>query len=430
MTQTLTPSFSDTQNVHRYVLDNGIILLVTENPAADIIATRLFLRTGTRWEPPHQAGLSHLLAAVMTKGTESLSSLEIAERVESVGARVSADTSSDYFLVGIKTVSGDFEDILELVAQLLRAPSFPEAEIELERRITIQGIRAQKEQPFSVAFDHLRRGMYQNHPYAISGLGTEETVSQITRADLQEFHQTYFRPDNLIISLAGRITLEKALSHIQRCFGDWKAPPTPLPKLTLPTIISNPHKAIAPQETQQSVIMLGYLAASVYHEDYATLKVMNTYLGNGLSSRLFVELREKRGLAYDVSAFYPTRLDASQFVVYMGTAPNNTAIAIDGLRAEVDRLTNTPLTEEELQVAKNKLLGQYALGKQTNSQLAQIYGWYETLELGIDFDQQFQIDVASVTVPQVLEISQKYFCQPYLVLVGPQAIVTPFSYSH
>ncbi|MDC0838158.1 insulinase family protein, partial [Limnoraphis robusta] len=198
----------------------------------------------------------------------------------------------------------------------------------------------------------------------------------------------------------------------------------------LPTIISNPHKAIAPQETQQSVIMLGYLAASVYHEDYATLKVMNTYLGNGLSSRLFVELREKRGLAYDVSAFYPTRLDASQFVVYMGTAPNNTAIAIDGLRAEVDRLTNTPLTEEELQVAKNKLLGQYALGKQTNSQLAQIYGWYETLELGIDFDQQFQIDVASVTVPQVLEISQKYFCQPYLVLVGPQAIVTPFSYSH
>ncbi|MDC0836773.1 pitrilysin family protein, partial [Limnoraphis robusta] len=231
MTQTLTPSFSDTQNVHRYVLDNGIILLVTENPAADIIATRLFLRTGTRWEPPHQAGLSHLLAAVMTKGTESLSSLEIAERVESVGARVSADTSSDYFLVGVKTVSGDFEDILELVAQLLRAPSFPEAEIELERRITIQGIRAQKEQPFSVAFDHLRRGMYQNHPYAISSLGTEETVSQITRADLQEFHQTYFRPDNLIISLAGRITLEKALSHIQRCFGDWKAPPTPLPKL-------------------------------------------------------------------------------------------------------------------------------------------------------------------------------------------------------
>lgn len=428
MTQTLTLSFSDTQNVHRYVLDNGIILLVTENPTADIIATRLFLRTGTRWEPPHQAGLSHLLAAVMTKGTENLSSLEIAERVESVGARVSADTSSDYFLVGVKTVSGDFQNILELVAQLLRAPSFPEAEIELERRITIQGIRSQKEQPFSIAFDFLRRGMYKNHPYAISTLGTEETVSQITRADLQEFHQTYFRPDNLIISLAGRISLDKALSHIQKTFGDWKADQTPLPKLTLPQIISNPHKVIVPQQTQQSVIMLGYLGASVYDHDYAALKVINTYLGNGLSSRLFVELREKRGLAYDVSAFYPTRLDASQFVVYMGTAPNNTAIAIDGLRTEVERLTTTPLTEEELQVAKNKLLGQYALGKQTNSQLAQIYGWYETLELGIDFDQQFQIDVASVTVPQVQAISQKYFGQPYLVLVGPEAIVSPFSH--
>lgn len=426
MTQTLTPSSSETQNVHRYVLDNGIVILVTENPAADIIATRLFLRTGTRWEPRPKAGLSHLLAAVMTKGTKNMSSLEIAERVESVGARVSADTSSDYFLIGIKTVSSDFEDILELVAELLRVPSFPEAEIELERRITIQGIRSQKEQPFSIAFDHLRRGMYQNHPYALSILGTEETVSQISRSDLQEFHHTYFRPDNLIISLAGRITLDQAVEQIQKMFGDWKAPQTSLPKLILPEIVSNPQKAIAPQETQQSVIMLGYLATSVYDQDYGALKVINTYLGNGLSSRLFVELREKRGLAYDVSAFYPTRLDKSQFVVYMGTAPNNTAIAIEGLRTEVERLITTPLTEEELQVSKNKLLGQYALGKQTNTQLAQIYGWYETLELGIGFDQQFQVNVAAVTVEQIQETAQKYFCEPYLVLVGPEAIVNQF----
>ena len=103
-----------------------------------------------------------------------------------------------------------------------------------------------------------------------------------------------------------------------------------------------------------------------------------------------MELREKRGLAYDVSAFFPTRLDQSQFVVYMGTAPENTEIAIEGLRTEVERLVNIPLTPDELQVSKNNLLGQYALGKQTNSQLAQIYGWYECLGLGIEFDTEFQ----------------------------------------
>ena len=422
MTQTLTPP-TTIRNVHRTVLDNGIVLLVTENPAADIIATRLFLRTGSRWEPQEKSGLSHLLAAVLTKGTDQLSSLEIAEQIESVGAKLNADTSTDYFLISLKTVAADFQDILSLTGQLLRSPSFPVEEIELERRITIQGIRSQREQPFSVAFEQLRQQMYQHHPYALSTLGTETSVSQLSRDDLQDFHQTYFRPDNLIISIAGRITPEVATEQIQRVFGDWIAPQTPLLTLSLPTLTPHPQSSITPQETQQSVVMLGYLTSSVNHEDYSALKVLNTYLGNGLSSRLFVELREKRGLAYDVSAFFPTRLDQSQFVVYMGTAPENTDIAIEGLRSEVERLVNIPLTSDDLQVAKNKLLGQYALGKQTNSQLAQIYGWYECLGLGMEFDTEFQTNISAVTSEEALRVANHYFIEPYLSVVGPAAFV-------
>lgn len=424
--QTLTQSTA-IQNVHRRVLDNGIVVLVTENPAADIVATRIFIRTGSRWEAPAQAGVSHLLAAVLTKGTDHLTSLEIAEQVESVGAKLSADTSTDYFLMSLKTVSSDFEDILSLAGQLLRYPSFPQEEIELERRITIQGIRSQREQPFSVGFEQLRKQMYQNHPYSFSALGTEATVSELNRDNLQQFHQTYFRPDNLIISIAGRITPEAAIEQIERVFGDWTAPEATIPDLSLPVLTPNPQTAITPQETQQSVVMLGYLTSSVNSEDYCALKVLNTYLGNGLSSRLFVELREKRGLAYDVSAFFPTRIDQSQFVVYMGTAPENTETAINGLRSEVERLVTTALSPEELQVAKNKLLGQYALGKQTNSQLAQIYGWYECIGLGIEFDSQFQSDINAVTSTDAMSAAQRYFIEPYLSLVGPEAIVSSFT---
>ncbi|WP_413165774.1 M16 family metallopeptidase [Capilliphycus salinus ALCB114379] len=426
MTQTLTQSL-DRQNIHRIVLNNGIVLLVKENPTADIISTRLFLKTGTCWETRTQAGLSHLLAATLTKGTENLSSLEIAEKVESVGARLSADASTDYFLLSLKTVSADFEEILTLASQLLTSPTFPPEEVELERRITIQGIRSQQEQPFSVAFDQLRRIMYGDHPYAFSSLGTEETISQVSREDLEAFHQTYFRPDRLIISIAGNITVDQATVLVNQVFGNWETDPTPVPPLVLPTLSLNPQTGVIPQETQQSVIMLGYLTCSVNSPDYPVLKLINTYLGNGLSSRLFVELREKRGLAYDVSAFYPTRLDISQFVTYIGTAPENTAIAIDGLRSEVERLQKVPLTEAELQVAKNKLLGQYALGKQTNGQLAQVYGWYETLGLGIEFDSQFQADVAEVTVEDIYTVANRYFTQPYLSMVGPSAFVEVFN---
>ncbi|MBD2086579.1 MULTISPECIES: pitrilysin family protein [unclassified Coleofasciculus] len=418
MTQSVTRSLAN-PTIHRSVLDNGIVLITVENPAADIIAGRIFARVGGRWEPREKAGLSHLLSTVLTKGTDRLSSLEIAEQVESVGASLGADAAADYFLLSLKTVSADFPEMLQLAGELLRSPSFPEAEVELERRLALQDIRSQQEQPFTIAFDQLRQAMYQNHPYGFSSLGTEATVSGLSRADLQHYHQTYFRPDNLVISIAGRLTPQDATDLVNQVFGDWQSGTTPLPTLSLPQITPEPISCATPQDTQQSIVMLGYVAPSVQETDYACLKLLNTYLGNGLSSRLFVELREKRGLAYDVSAFYPTRLETSQFVVYMGTAPENTAIAYEGLRTEVERLCTTQLSDRELQAAKNKLLGQYALGKQTNAQLAQVFGWYEILGLGIEFDTEFQEKVTSVTPEFIQKVASRYFTEPYVSLVGP-----------
>jgi len=429
----LNPATTSLQNqtMHRTVLPNGMVVLVVENPAADIIATRIFVRAGSCWESKEQAGLAHLLAAVITKGTPELSSLEIAERVESVGASLNADAAADYFLLSLKTVSADFAEILELAGQLLRSPTFPEAEVELERRLTLHHIRSQQEQPFTIAFDQLRQAIYQNHPYASSGLGWETTVSQLSRADLQQFHQTYFRPDHVVISLAGRVSATAAVAEVEKVFGDWQAPPTPLPTLQLPTLTPQPDETMTPQQTQQSIVMLGYLAPSVQQKDYAALKLLATYLGNGLSSRLFVELREKRGLAYDVSTFYPTRIEPATFVVYIGTAPENTAIALAGLQTEVDLLCTAQLSEEDLQTAKNKLLGQYALGKQTNGQIAQVFGWYEILGLGIKFDTQFQQEVASVTAAEAQQAACRYLRVPYVSVVGPEEainhLVTPAS---
>ena len=429
MSQTVTRLLQN-RKVHRTVLDNGLTLLVVENPAADIIAARMFLRAGSLWEQPHQAGLSHLVSTVLTKGTEQLSSLEIAERVESVGAGLSADAATDYFLVSLKTVSADFADMLELASQLLRSPSFPDNEVELERRLTLQNIRSQQEQPFAIAMEQLRQELYQHHPYALPALGTESTVAGLSRADLQAYHQTYFRPDNIVISLVGRITQEAAVNLVTQIFGDWAVPNTSLPTLSLPSVPAKTQRLVTPQDTQQSIVMLGYLAPSVQADrsseadnDYAALKLLSTYLGNGLSSRLFVELREKRGLAYEVSAFYPTRLDRSQFVTYMGTAPENTAIALEGLQREIDRLCTTCLSADELQAAKNKLLGQYALGKQTNSQIAQVLGWYETLGLGVHFDVQFPEAIASVTAEAAQRAAQRHFTHTYVSLVGPAAYV-------
>jgi zinc protease len=418
----------ENREIHRAVLENGMVVLTVENSVADIVAARIFIKAGGIYEAPEQAGISQLLSSVLTKGTDRFSAQEIAEQVESVGASLGTDAASDYCLLSLKTVSADFTEMLELVAHLLRSPTFPESEVELERRLTIQGIRSMQEQPFSVAHHQLRQAMYQNHPYAQSSLGSEETVSQLGRSDLQHYHQTYFRPDNLVISIAGRLVPEDAIALVDQIFGNWQVPTVadrvlPLPALHLPTIAPQPQRSITCQDTQQAIVMLGYQAAAVQEADYMALKLLSTYLGNGLSSRLFVELREKRGLAYEVSAFYPTRLDVSQFVVYMGTAPGNTAIALDGLQQEVERLQTTRLTPDELQASKNKLLGQYALGKQTNAQIAQTFGWYETLGLGIEFDQQFQQAIAAVTAETAQATADRYFTTPYMSLVGSEVAI-------
>ena len=407
--------------VHRVILQNGIVVLVTENPAADLVAGRFFFsNAGSIIETSSQAGISNLVSSVITKGTKNLSALEIAEQVESIGAGLGADSSTDYFALSLKTVATDFAPMLELLGEIMQFPSFPKSEVDLEKKIALQSIRSQKEQPFSVAFNQLRQNMYGQHPYGVSILGTEATVATLTPEDLKQYHQTYFRPDNLIISLSGKITPAKAVDLVTQVFGDWRIPSDNVAANSLSKITTEPSSNTIYQDTQQSIVMLGYMGTAVTHRVYPILKLITTYLGNGLSSRLFVELREKRGLAYDVSAFYPTRLEPSPFVVYIGTAPENTQIAQDGLYQEVERLSQVKLTEEELQGAKNKFLGQYALGKQTNGEMAQIYGWYESLGLGVDFDSEFPEAISQVTSEMIQEVASTYLKNPFISIVRPK----------
>ncbi|MGP0129318.1 MAG: M16 family metallopeptidase [cyanobacterium endosymbiont of Rhopalodia musculus] len=410
---------------HYLKLNNGITVILGENPAADLISGRIFLKNaGGLWEPREKTGLFHLLTTVITKGTDNLSSVEIAEAVESIGAILGANATADYLVIGVKTVSSDFQEMLALVGEILRVPIFPEAEVALEKKLIRQSIRSQQEQPLNIAFNQLRAAMYEEHPYGTSILGKEETVKNLTREDLQSYHQNYFRPDNLIISLSGVLNIDQAVSWVEKTFGDWPIPDDYLIIPTLPNLEVCPCEKFTFQETQQSIVMLGYLTAGVHSPDYPVLKLLSTYLGSGLSSRLSMELREKQGLAYEVSAIYPTHLNPSQFVVYMGTAAHNTSIAIEQLRQETERLSCQELTPKELQSTKNKLLGQYALSKQTNSEIANLYGRYETLGLGIEFDWKFKNQINQVTSKMIQTVSNKYLLSSYISVVGPNTVVS------
>jgi zinc protease len=408
----------------RILLKNGLVVLVTENPTADIVAARIFMDAGSRHEALNQSGLSHLAAALLSKGTKTYTAQEIAAQVESVGAGLSVSSAPDYALVNIKTVSSDFADLLKLAADLIQFPTFPEAELALERKLTLQAIRARQEQPMAIALQQLRQAIYGNHPYGQTGLGTLETVAALTRDQLCQFHHQYFRPDTTILSIAGNITLDQAITLLEPLFGNWEAPTTP-PSRPIPLALdSTPVQRVQTQNTQQSIVMLGYIAPAVQDTDYLSLKLLHTYLCGGLSSRLFTELREKRGLAYEVSGLYPTRLHPSHFVTYLGTASENTVLALSLLKAELQRLSTQLLSEAEVRATKSKLLGQYALGKQTNHQIANLYGLYEFLQLGADYDQQFVQTIQAITPAQLHQAAVKHLSQPFVSIVGPDGAIS------
>ncbi|WP_404788852.1 M16 family metallopeptidase [Altericista sp. CCNU0014] len=407
---------------HRAVLDNGLVILVTENPSADIIAARIFLDAGSRHEQPllDRAGLSHMAASLLTKGTQTQTAQEIAEQVESIGASLGVSSAPDYFLVSLKTIGSDFADILKLAAGLIRHPIFPESELALERKLTLQAIRARQEQPMAIALEQLRQSIYRHHPYSQNGLGTLETVERLQRSELRQFHARYFRPDTTVLSIAGNITLEKARSLAEELLGDWMPASAAPPAASRLTLDSTPHQRVRVQNTQQSIVMLGYPAPAIRDADYSALKLLYTYLCSGLSSRLFTELREKRGMAYEVSGLFPTRLHPSHFVAYLGTASQNTALALSLLKDELLRLSTQPLSETEVRVAKNKLLGQHALGKQTNHQIAHLYGLYEFLQLGADYDRAFVQSIQAIAPEQLYRAALQHLKEPFVSVVGPE----------
>ncbi len=424
MTLRSAPAPALHQPACRCRLSNGITLVTVQNPTVDIVAIRSFLHAGSCVDSADQAGLANLVSAVLTRGTSTQDAHAIAATIESLGASISSDVTTDYFEVSLKCVAHDYADVLCLARDLLRDPIFPEHEVNREQTLMLQGIQSHQERPFSLAFDKLRQLLFPNHPYATPVMGRIPTVQRLTREDLVQFHRRHFRPDQLVIVAIGPMPTEDMVAQVESVLGDWQAPDEDPFQLKLPLEpieCSEILKSV--QDTHQSMLMIGYRGAAAVDPDYPVLKVLSTYLGNGLSSRLFVELREKLGLAYEVSSVYATRRDPAPFVAYMGTATENTRLALDRLTAEMKRLLEVKLTTVEIERAKRKVLGQYALGKQTNAQIAQLLGSFEILGLGIDYDKEYPQRIQAVTVDDIYRVAHTYLSTPGLSVVGPAEVL-------
>ncbi len=305
---------------------------------------------------------------------------------------------------------------LDVLADVLQNPTFPEKEVELEKAAQIAAIKAEDEQITSVAKNVMREKLFGAHPYALRGSGRAESVEKITPVDLLSFQKEYIVASNGVIAVFGDVKAEEVLELVEKNFGAMSAGRLALSEPPWPVVPSAPVSAIEERNKQQAVVMIGYPGSDVLSPDRTTLDLLNE-ASNDLGSRFFNRIREQLGLAYFVGAGNFSGLAPGSFVFYLGTDPKKVGAVTAEFQSEIDSLSKDGLTEDELLRAKKKLLGSEAIRNQSNSAFASSVAVDELVGLGFDNHLKRKTQVESVTIDDVRRVAAKYFDTPSRVEV-------------
>jgi zinc protease len=411
--------------VHSHVLPNGLKVLLVENPAIPAVSVHASILAGARHEPEEKAGLALMASRLLDEGTKTRTSLDIAEAIESVGGHLDADGSFERIVVGSTVLTKDLDLGLELVADLLIHPIFPDEYIAKEKARTLAEIASAKDRPQVIAGWAFNEMIYETHPLHRPSHGYPETVEKITRQDLLDFHEQFFIPGNAVLSIVGDFEVPQILPLIQKRFGGWVSRPVKLPAVSKPVRQTERREKFIPMPAQQLNIYLGHLGIERTNPDFYVLQVLDTILGGGagFTARIPQRLRDEMGLAYTTfaSITMTAGLDAGRFIAYIGTSPENMKLAIEGLLNEVRRIVDEPVTPEELQDAKDYLTGSFVFAFESSSQIARFLVHADVYGLGFDFIEKYPQLIRAVTADDIARVARQYLdSENYtLTVVGP-----------
>jgi len=394
---------------HREVLPNGIVLLVAERPTVPIVVARLWTAAGAVQDPPDRAGLANLTGTLLTRGTARRTGPELDAAIEFVGASLEAGAGRDGLTVSLSVLRKDLTLGLDLMAEVVLSPTFPEPEFKRNVAQIQAAIKRSEEDPETVASRALGRLVYPEHPYGIPVEGTTESVARLTRDDVVGFYRSKVRPDTTVIAVVGAVTVAEARREIVARFGAWPVPPGSLPTVPMAAPGAAPAVEVIKRDLTQATILLGRQAVRQTDPDYFPLAVASSILGGGSSSRLYGRVRDEGGLAYSVYSYVvPGRYGAS-FIVGAQTRTAEVKRVIDVLREEMARMGRQPVSERELALAKSYLIGSFPLRLETSSKVADFIVAVEVQGLGLDYADRYRERVAQVTVPDVERVAARFF---------------------
>jgi zinc protease len=407
------------ENVRQERLENGLTVIVRENPVAPVVAVALLVRMGTRWETASNAGISNFTHAVMVKGTAKRSGGDIAEAVASLGGKISASGDVDYSGIQGTALARFWRELLDITAELARSPRFAPEEVDRERDWLLSRLQRRRDNAAARAFDELYAALYGPHPYGLVSLGTRESLSRIDHPAIVAWYRAFYRPERMVLAVSGQVSAAEVVAEARRLFGPLPGAALP-PDPALPAPAPKAGRFVVEQASQQTQILVGSVAPAMDHPDYAAVKVLSTILGGGMAGRLFVELRDKSALAYTAASYYDPVREPGALVLYLGTAPDNAARAEQALQQEIQKIRDVAVPADEVARAKGYLLGRYAMDRRTNERLAWYLAFYEVQGVGRAYPDRYRARVESVTPADIQKAAKTYLTNTTTIILGPR----------
>ncbi|MEI1421430.1 insulinase family protein [Bacillus cabrialesii] len=402
--------------IKRYTCQNGVRVVLENNPTVRSVAIGVWIGTGSRHETPEINGISHFLEHMFFKGTSTRSAREIAESFDRIGGQVNAFTSKEYTCYYAKVLDEHANYALDVLADMFFHSTFDENELKKEKNVVYEEIKMYEDAPDDIVHDLLSKATYGNHSLGYPILGTEETLATFNGDSLRQYMHDYYTPDRVVISVAGNIS-DSFIKDVEKWFGSYEAKgkATGLEKPEFYT-----EKLTRKKETEQAHLCLGFKGLEVGHERIYDLIVLNNVLGGSMSSRLFQDVREDKGLAYSVYSYHSSYEDSGMLTIYGGTGANQLQQLSETIQETLATLKRDGITSKELENSKEQMKGSLMLSlESTNSKMSRngknelLLGKHKTLDEIIN-------ELNAVNLERVNGLARQLFTDDYaLALISP-----------
>ena len=414
-------SIPDSNTILRERFANGSTLLAYPNPTSPAVYFTGYMQPGAIAVPEDQIGLPSFTTDMLITGTKRLNFQQLHDKIESVGASLSMGTGHLSTTFFGQCLREDLETIWSLLVEVIQEPAFAEKQFKRVRNQILTGIAIQNQDTAEMASQAFNQALYGTHPYAYPDIGCAQTVANFQKDQLEAFHQTHYGPKGLVLAVSGGIEPEMAQEIFSRTIASWQVEnqgsPTLLPPFNPPTSSIRTHVPL--EGKNQSDLIIGVPAPKTISRDYQVCSIGNAIFGKyGMMGRIGRVVREKAGLAYEVSSHLGAGIGPTAWTISAGVNPDNLEKAITLLKKELERFRGEPVTQQELLDVKTQSLGRLPLSLETNSGIATVLVSLERYGYSLDHLRELPGIIESVTAEEILAAAQRYWDMDKLVITS------------